>query len=26
LSEPGISQELVRVMGQVGEKRVKFGL
>lgn len=26
LSEPGISQELVRVMTQVGEKREKFGL
>jgi len=26
LSEPGISQELVRVMKQVGEKRAKYGL
>lgn len=26
LSEPGISQELVRVMSEVGERREKFGL
>ena len=26
LRKPGISQELVRVMKQVGEKREKYGL